>query len=172
MRAQSLIHRVQLTTDGHTSYLSAVEDAAGGDIHYAMLIKQYGEPAGGGEQERRYSPAECTGIRKEPIVGLPDEREIFTSYVERQNLSMRMSMRRFTRLINAFSKKVENLAAAISLHFMYYNFARSHQTLTKAAGGYTTTPTMAAGKADHVWMLTEIAELLDQPGYRSYTARA
>jgi len=133
-----------------------------------MLIKQYGEPTGG-EQERRYSPAECTGIRKEPIVGLPDEREISTGYVERQNLTMRMSMRHFTRLTNAFSKKVENLTAAVSLHFMYYNFARPHQTLPKAAGGYKTTPAMDAGKADHAWTLTEIAALLDQPGYRGYT---
>jgi IS1 family transposase len=169
--AYRLTHRVQLTTDGHASYLSAVEDAFGGDIDYAMLIKQYGEAAGGGEQERRYSPGECTGIRKEPIVGLPDEREIFTGYVERQNLTMRMSMRRFTRLTNAFSKKFENLAAAVSLHFMYYNFARPHQTLTRARNGYPTTPAMAAGKADHVWTLTEIAGLLDQPGYRGYANR-
>lgn len=155
-----LTRRVQLTTDGHSSYLSAVEDAFGGDIDYAMLVKLYGEPAGAGN-ERRYSPAECTGIRKEPIVGAPEESLVSTSYVERQNLTMRMSMRRFTRLTNAFSKKVENLAAAVSLHFMYYNFARPHQTLTKQRNGYKTTPAMAAGKADHIWTLEEIAALLD-----------
>jgi IS1 family transposase len=166
-----LTRRVQLTTDGHAAYLSAVENAFGGDVDYAMLIKLYGEPAGIGN-ERRYSPAVCTGIEKRPIVGAPEESLISTSYVERQNLTMRMGMRRFTRLTNGFSKKVENLAAAVSLHFMFYNFARPHQTLTKRNGGRKTTPAMAAGKADHVWTLTEIAALLDQPGYRGYTPKA
>src|SRR5437588_12719857 len=109
----------------------------------------------------RFSPRRLIRTRTERINGDPEPKRISTSYVERQNLTMRMSMRRFTRLTNAFSKKVENLAAAVSLHFFFYNFARSHQTLTKARSGYPTTPAMAAGKADHVWTLEEIAALLD-----------
>jgi hypothetical protein len=124
----------------------------GNGIDYAMLIKLYGSPSK--EDQRRYSPAKCTGIRKEPVMGDPDERLISTSYVERQNLTMRMGMRRFTRLTNAFSKKVENLAHAVSLHFMHYNFCRVHQTLR-------TTPAVAAGVADHVWTLEEVVELLE-----------
>ncbi|MBA2550450.1 MAG: DDE-type integrase/transposase/recombinase [Nocardioidaceae bacterium] len=155
-----LANRVQLTTDGNRSYLSAVEDTFGADVDYAMLIKVYGEPEGAGN-ERRYSPAECTGTEKRKITGYPVKSLVSTSYVERQNLTMRMGMRRFTRLTNGFSKKVENLAHAVSLHYMHYNFARPHKTLTKAAGGYPTTPAMAAGVADHVWSLTEIAALLD-----------
>jgi len=152
--------RMQLTTDGHNAYLNAVEDTFHGDIDYAMLHKLYDAPAGE-DNERRYSPAICTGIEVKRINGHPDEKHISTSYVERQNLTMRMSMRRFTRLTNAFSKKVENLAAAVSLHFVYYNFARPHQTLTKANGGRKTTPAMAAGKASRVWTLTDIVGLLD-----------
>jgi IS1 family transposase len=152
--------RMQLTTDGHNSYLSAIEDRLGGDVDYAMLIKLYGETVGNA-QEVRYSPGECIGIEKRPITGDPDEAHISTSYVERQNLTMRMSMRRFTRLTNGFSKKVENLTAAVSLHFVYYNFARPHQTLTKGNGGRHTTPAMAAGKSNHVWTLEEIVGLLD-----------
>ena len=155
-----LANRVQLTTDGHRPYLSAVEAAFGSDVDYAMLIKIYGEPEGVGN-ERRYSPAECTGTEKRKITGNPVKSLVSTSYVERQNLTMRMGMRRFTRLTNGFSKKVENLAHAVSLHYMHYNFGRPHKTLTKAAGGYPTTPAMAAGVADHVWTLTEIAALLD-----------
>ncbi len=155
-----LANRVQLTTDGHKPYLEAVELAFGADIDYAMLIKLYGEPAGAGN-ERRYSPAECTGTEKRVITGQPDKGKVSTSYFERQNLTMRMGMRRFTRLTNGFSKKVENLAHAVSLHYMHYNFARPHKTLTKAANGYPTTPAIAAGVADHVWTLTEIAALLD-----------
>ncbi len=155
-----LANRVQLTTDGHKPYLQAVESAFGADVDYAMLIKLYGEPEGGGN-ERRYSPAVCTGTDKRVITGNPDEAKVSTSYVERQNLTMRMGMRRFTRLTNGFSKKVENLAHAVSLHYMHYNFARPHKTLTKANHGYLTTPAMAAGVADHVWTLTEIAGLLD-----------
>ncbi|HZJ07513.1 MAG TPA: IS1 family transposase [Nocardioidaceae bacterium] len=158
--ASRLANRVQLTTDGHKPYLSAVEAAFGADVDYAMLIKIYGEPEGVGN-ERRYSPAECTGTEKRKITGNPDRSKVSTSYVERQNLTMRMGMRRFTRLTNGFSKKVENLAHAVSLHYMHYNFARPHQTLTKARGGYPTTPAMAAGVADHVWTLTEMAGLLD-----------
>ena len=111
--------------------------------------------------ERRYSPAVCTGTDVRPITGEPDLGKASTSYVERQNLTMRMGMRRFTRLTNGFSKKVENLAHAVSLHYMHYNFARPHKTLTKASGGYPTTPAMAAGVADQVWTLTEIAAVLD-----------
>ncbi len=154
-----LANRVQLTTDGHGMYLSATAGAFGGDVDYAMLIKEYGTAPDGATT--RYSPAPCTGITVKKITGTPDPAHIATSYIERQNLTIRMSMRRFTRLTNAFSRKAENLAAAVSLHFMYYNFARPHQTLTKAAGGTRTTPAMAAGVADHVWTLTEIAALLD-----------
>jgi IS1 family transposase len=158
--ASRLTHRVQLTTDGHKPYLSAVESTFGANIDYAMLHKIYGAATGAGD-ERRYSPAVCTGIDKRVITGYPDEAKISTSYVERQNLTMRMGMRRFTRLTNGFSKKVENLAHAVSLHYMHYNFARPHKTLTKARNGYPTTPAMAAGVADHVWTFTEIAALLD-----------
>lgn len=147
-----LKNRVQLTTDGHRAYLSAVENAFAGDIDYAMLVKLYGSPQSITDQ-RRYSPAECTGAEKTPICGQPDTKDISTSYIERQNLTMRMSMRRFTRLTNGFSKKIENLEAAIALYFMYYNFCRIHQTLR-------VTPAMEAGIADHVWSLEEIVELL------------
>jgi IS1 family transposase len=149
--AGRLANRVQLTTDGHKVYLDAVEHAFGDDIDYAMLVKLYGGEDRGGEA--RYSPAVCTGAKKEPIVGNPDQKHISTSYVERQNLTMRMSMRRFTRLTNAFSKKVENHCAAVALHFMHYNFARIHQTLR-------VTPAMAAGVTDHVWEIGEIVDLL------------
>lgn len=151
--AGRLSHRVQLTTDGHRPYLEAVEDSFGAGIDYAMLIKLYGTPAGQGD-ERRYSPSECTGTKVERIEGNPDPKFISTSYVERQNLTMRMSMRRFTRLTNAFSKKVENHMHAISLHYMYYNFGRIHQTLRVS-------PAMEAGISDHLWTLEEIAELAD-----------
>jgi IS1 family transposase len=151
-----LTNRVQLTTDGHVVYLVAVEQTFGADVDYAMLIKIYGKDHGA--PETRYSPAICTGVEVRPIQGNPDPGLISTSYVERQNLTMRMGMRRFTRLTNAFSKKVENLAHAVSLHFMYYNFARPHKTLSNP---YRTTPAMAAGVADHVWTLREIAGLLD-----------
>ncbi len=124
--AARLKNRIQLTTDGHRVYLNAVDDAFGIDIDYAMLVKVYGNDP---EAEKRYSPAQCVGAEKVVISGKPDTKKISTSYVERQNLTMRMSMRRFTRLTNAFSKKVENLAHAVALHFMYYNFCRIHQTL-------------------------------------------
>ncbi len=155
-----LSERVQLTTDGHKAYLRAVDAVFGDDLDYAMLHKIYGGPEGT-DNERRYSPAVCTGTEKRVIAGDPDAARISTSYVERQNLTMRMGMRRFTRLTNGFSKKVENLAHAVSLHYMHYNFARPHKTLTKKNNGYPTTPAMAAGVADHVWTLTEIAGLLD-----------
>lgn len=149
--ASRFSHKVQLTTDGHRAYLTAVEGAFGAKIDYAMLVKIYGETL---EGQRRYSPAECIGCKKEVITGNPDRKYISTSYAERQNLTMRMSMRRFTRLTNAFSKKVENLAHAVSLHFMFYNFGRIHKTLR-------VTPAMEAGISDHVWSLEEIAGLVD-----------
>lgn len=149
--AGRLANRVQLTTDGHRAYLEAVEDAFGGDIDYAQLIKLYGAERAG---EARYSPPVCTGAKKSPVVGNPEAKHISTSFVERQNLTMRMSMRRFTRLTNAFSKKVENHAHAVALHFMHYNFCRIHQTLR-------VTPAMQAGLADHVWELEEIVALID-----------
>ncbi len=144
-------HRIQLTTDGHHAYLVAVEEAFGNNIDYAMLVKLYGSPTK--EERRRYSPAKCVGTNLEIIEGIPDKKHISTSYVERQNLTMRMGMRRLTRLTNAFSKKVENLHHALALHFMYYNFARAHKTLGM-------TPAMAAGVADHPWSVWEIVSLL------------
>jgi IS1 family transposase len=157
--ASRLDNRVQLTTDGHQPYLVAVDRAFGDDIDYAMLQKLYGnDPA---EDQKRYSPAKCIGVEVRPMTGNPDPRYISTSYVERQNLTMRMSMRRFTRLTNAFSKKVENLAAAVSLHFMHYNFSRVHASLRTNAHPYPRTPAMAAGVADHVWTIAEIVGLLD-----------
>jgi len=150
--AKRLSHRVQITSDGHKAYLQAVEDAFGWDVDYAMLVKMYGSPTT--EEQRKYSPAECTGCKKEAIRGNPDPDHISTSYAERANLTMRMSMRRFTRLTNGFSKKVENHAHAIALHFMYYNFGRVHQTLR-------CTPAMRAGVSDHIWSVEEIVGLLD-----------
>ena len=150
-----LANRVQLTTDGHKAYLVAVNETFGADIDYAMLVKIYAEPKGQGP-ERRYSAGVCCGSVKRGIIGKPVKDDISTSHVERQNLTMRMSMRRFTRLTNAFSKKLENLGHAVALHFMYYNFARIHQSLR-------VTPAMEAGLSDHVWSLEEIAALSDQP---------
>ena len=151
--AQRLASRVQLTTDGNTAYLNAIRASFGEEVDYAMIVKLYGpDPA---EKNRRYSPAICTSVVPTRVIGNPDPELISTSYIERQNLTMRMSMRRFTRLTNAFSKKVENLAAAVSLHFMVYNFCRVHKTLS-------TTPAVAAGVADHVWKIDEIVALLDE----------
>ena len=149
-----LANRVQLTTDGHRAYLEAVEGAFGSNVDYAQIIKLYGNDP---EPDKRYSPATCLGVEVHRISGTPRLADVSTSYVERQNLTMRMGMRRFTRLTNAFSRKVENLAAAVSLHFMYYNFARSHKTL---ANPYPQTPAMAAGVSDHVWKNEEIVALL------------
>jgi IS1 family transposase len=151
--ASRLANRVQLTTDGHKPYLEAVEGAFGGEIDYAMLIKLYGNSPGN-TAEVRYSPGECIGTEKRTIVGQPDEHHISTSFAERQNLTMRMRMRRFTRLTNAFSKKMENLEAAVALHYMHYNFARRHQTLRM-------TPAQAAGVDRHLWSIEEIVELID-----------
>lgn len=160
--AARLANRVQLTTDGHHMYLTAVESAFGyNKVDYGMLVKSYGK----GEEQgpgRRYSPMVCTGAVKERVMGNPVQELVSTSYVERANLSMRMQMRRFTRLTNAFSKKTENHAHAVSLYFMFYNFCRPHQTLTKAHPmGYPQTPAMAAGVADHVWKVEEILALMD-----------
>ena len=155
--AAKLSERVQLTTDGLRVYLDAVEDAFGSDIDYAQLHKIYrkeNKPA-----DTRYSPAKCVGVDQRIVTGRPNPKHISTSYVERQNLTMRMGMRRFTRLTNAFSKKAENLAAAVSLHFLHYNFARPHKTLSE---NRPTTPAMAAGIADHVWTVEEIVGLLAQ----------
>lgn len=149
--AGRLSNRVQLTTDGHRAYLMAVEDAFGANIDYSMLVKMYGNNPDG---EKRYSPAECIGCERKAITGNPDPKHVSTSYVERQNLTMRMSMRRFTRLTNGFSKKVENHVAALAVYFMYYNFARIHQTLR-------VTPAMAAGVTDRLWDVSDIVALLD-----------
>jgi len=149
--AERLSHRVQLTTDGHQPYLEAVDYAFGGGIDYAMLIKIYGES---GEEEKRYSPAEWKASERRTITGAPERKHISTSYVERQNLTMRMHMRRFTRLTNGFSKKIENHIAAVSLHFMYYNFVRVHQTLRVA-------PSMAAGVTDRLWEIGDIVQVLE-----------
>jgi IS1 family transposase len=150
--AGRLANRVQLTTDGHRGYLTAVEKAFGSEIDYAMLVKIYSNHHENAEV--RYSPAQCCGARKEAIMGRPVRQHVSTSYVERQNLTMRMQIRRFTRLTNAFSKKVENHVAAVALHYMAYNFAKVHKTLR-------VTPAMEAGVADHVWTMEEIALLLD-----------
>jgi IS1 family transposase len=150
-----LANKIQLTTDGYKVYLDAVDNAFGSEIDYAILNKLYGkEPEG----EKRYSPAKCLGAEKHIVQGNPDTSKISTSYVERQNLTMRMSMRRFTRLTNAFSKKIENLEYAVALHFMYYNFARPHKTL---ANPYPRTPAMAASIENHIWTIEEIIRLID-----------
>jgi IS1 family transposase len=144
-----LASRVRLTSDGLRAYLEAVESAFGGNVDYAQLVKIYGATS---EGQKRYSPAECIGARKDAVIGSRDMTHVSTSFVERQNLTMRMSMRRFTRVTNAFSKKTENHGHAVALHFMYYNFGRIHKTLR-------ITPAMAAGVSDHVWWLEEIAAL-------------
>ena len=147
--------RVQLTTDGHGAYLKAVTDAFSGDVDYAMLIKQYGDLTGQKGHERKYSPAECTGAKKEAIFGKPDMEQVGTSHIERQNLTMRMGMRRFTRLTNAFSKKAENHAYAVALHFMHYNYCRIHKTLR-------VTPAMAANLVASPWTVDDIVALVEK----------
>lgn len=149
--AARLSNRVQLTTDGLKAYLEAVGGAFGDDIDYAQLVKLYGPSI---EGEHRYSPAQCTGAQQEKVTGNPKRKYISTSFVERQNLTMRMNMRRFTRLTNGFSKKVENHAHAIALHFMYYNFVRIHKTLR-------VTPAMQAGITKKLWSVEDIARLLE-----------
>jgi IS1 family transposase len=150
--SRRLANRVQLTSDGHRAYLEAVEGAFGGDVDYAMLVKIYGTSPD--SAKGRYSPAECTGARKETIEGNPDPKHVSTSFAERQNLTMRMHMRRFTRLTNGFSKKVEAHANAVALHFMYYNFVRIHKTLR-------VTPAMAAGVTDKLWEIADIVALIE-----------
>jgi IS1 family transposase len=151
--AGRLANRVQLTTDGHRVYLQAVENAFGSEIDYAMLVKIYGHDAA---NDTKYSPAECIGCQTVGITGSPDPAHISTSFVERQNLTMRMKMRRFTRLTNAFSKKLENHLYAIALHFMHYNFCRVHKTLR-------VTPAMEAGLAHHVWTVEELVAIMPEP---------
>lgn len=146
-----LASRVQLTGDGHKAYLEAVEGAFGGDVDYAMLVEQYGVPL---DADHRYSPPVCIGSRKVYVEGDPDPAKVSTSYVERQNLTMRMSMRRFTRLTNAFGKKLSNHAHAVALHFMWYNFGRIHQTLK-------VTPAMEAGVTDRLYEVGDIVDLIE-----------
>ena len=150
--ARRINGRVQITTDGHKAYLEAVEDAFGADIDYAQLQKIYGAPSDA--EMRRYSPAKCIGADQKVVSGDPDPKHVSTSYVERHNLTMRMGMRRFTRLTNGFSKKVENHIAMVAIHAVYYNFARIHKTLR-------VTPAMAANLSDHVWSLEEIVMMAD-----------
>ncbi len=151
--AARLSNRVQLTTDGYRPYLEAVEEVFGGGIDYAMLVKIYG-PTPGGTAETRYSPGECVGCEKRPISGSPDPDHISTSFAERQNLTMRMRMRRFTRLTNAFSKKVENHEHAIAIYAMHYNYVRRHQT-------HRLTPAMKAGLTSKLWSIEDVVALID-----------
>jgi IS1 family transposase len=149
--APRLASRVQLTSDGHKPYLEAIEGAFGGDIDYAMLVKIYGPSP---EGQRRYSPAVCTGARKFRVEGNPDPKHVSTSYVERQNLNIRMGNRRMTRLTNAFSKKAENHAHMMAIYFMHYNFVRIHQTLR-------VTPAMAAGVTAKLWEMADLVKVLE-----------
>lgn len=152
---------MQLTTDGHKMYLEAVPRAFGSDIDYAQLVKIYGSDP---EAQKRYSPAQCQGTKRVEIIGDPDPRFISTSCIERQNLTMRMSMRRFTRLANAFSKSLENHIHSINLFYMWYNFVRVHQTLR-------VTPAMEAGISSHVWMIQEIVSLASFPSVLQHAAQ-
>lgn len=152
--ASRIKNRVQITTDGHKAYLEAVENAFGADIDYAQLQKIYGAPSE--DEQRRYSPARCIGCDMKVVSGDPDPAHVSTSYVERQNLTMRMGMRRFTRLTNGFSKKVDNHRHMVALHYMYYNFCRIHQTLR-------VTPAQEAGLSSHVWGIEELIALLPKP---------
>ena len=154
--ASRMADRIQLSTDGHKMYESTVGPAFGRKVDWAQIHKTYRSPEA--SEQRKYSPAVCIGTKRIPLKGDPDPGRISTSYVERQNLTMRMGMRRFTRLTNGFSRKVENLSDAVSLHFMHYNFARPHAALKER---YPRTPAMAAGVVDHIWSLEEIAALLD-----------
>ena len=150
--ADRLASRIQLTTDGFKPYINAVESAFEGKVDYAMLVKQYGAVDTG--EQRRYSPAECIGCKREALSGAPDLDHVSTSFVERQNLTVRMSLRRFTRLTNAFSKKVENHEHAVALHYFYYNFIRKHQTLR-------TTPALASGVTDCEWTWVEFVKMME-----------
>lgn len=161
--AQRLANRVQLTSDGHRAYLDAVEAASGSNIDYAMLVKIYGEPSHSHEASRRYSPADCVGTHMDTITDNPDPKHISTSHAERANLTMRVHMRRFTRLTNAFSKKIENHAHSMALFTTYHNFVRIHKTLR-------ITPAMATGVTDRLWDVSDIVALLEatepKPGKR------
>jgi IS1 family transposase len=148
--ASRIVNRPQITTDAHRPYLQAIEDAFGMEVDYAQLHKIYGAPS---PDESRYSPATCIGCEMKTVIGDPDPKHVSTSFVERQNLTMRMSMRRFTRLTNGFSKKLENHGHAIALHYMHYNFCRVHKTLR-------VTPAMESGLTDHVWSIEELTELI------------
>jgi IS1 family transposase len=150
-----LANRVQLTTDGHSAYLGAVEGTFGADIDYSMLIKLYGEPPASPEAARRYSPSECVGTRKDKITGNPDPKHVSTSYVERANLTMRMAMRRFTRLTNAFSKKLENHEHMVALYALWYNFVCVHKTLRMS-------PAMAAGIETRLWSMEDVVRLVER----------
>jgi len=151
--AARMANRIQLTTDGNRLYLFAINSAFQGDIDYAILMKKYGGTVSETATETRYSPAKCIGCEKKPKIGNPDPKHISTSLVERQNLTMRMQMRRYTRLTNAFSKKIENHVASLAIHYMHYNFVRIHQTLR-------VTPAMAAGISNHVWELEDMIALI------------
>jgi len=151
--ARRLANRVQLTTDGLKLYMFAINSAFQGDVDYAVLMKLYGGTVDESGANTKYSPAKCIGCEKHPKIGNPDPKHISTSYVERQNLTMRMQMRRFTRLTNAFSKKIENHVASLALHYMHYNFCRIHQTLR-------ITPAMAAGIGTSPWELSQLVDLL------------
>ena len=159
--AQRLATRVQITTDGHRASLVAVEGAFGMDVDYAQLVKMYG--ASPDTAKGRYSPADCTGIKKVPVMGSPDPKHVSTSYVERQNLTMRMHMRRFTRLTNAFSKKFENHTHMVALYSVWYNFVRVHKSLRVS-------PAMAANVSDRLWSMEDVAEMVEagfsKPGKR------
>ena len=148
-----LANRVQLSTDGHRAYLQAVERHFGDEVDYAMLVKRYGKDQSP-SPERKYSPAICLGAEKKPVTGNPDPKHVSTSFAERANLTMRMNMRRFTRLTNGFSKKIENHACAIALHAMFYNFVRVHQTLK-------TKPAMAAGVTSRLWEMEDLVEMIE-----------
>jgi len=157
--ASRITNRIQLTSDGHKAYLEAVEGAFGMDCDYAQLQKVYGAPA---ENHTRYSPATCIGCDMKVVSGNPAPKHVSTSFVERQNLTMRMHIRRFTRLTNAFSKKIENHSHSVALHYMFYNFCRIHQTLK-------VTPAMEAGLTDHVWSLEELCVLMPKPTVKAST---
>jgi IS1 family transposase len=152
--AGRIANRIQLTSDGHRPYLTAVETHFGGDIDYAVLVKHYGPSGDSADPSRRYSPAECIAVQPMARTGNPDPKHISTSFVERQNLTMRMSIRRFTRLTNAFSKKAENHAWAVALHFMHYNFCRIHKTLK-------CTPAMKAGVTPHLWEIVDLVRMIE-----------
>jgi IS1 family transposase len=161
--AGRITNRIQLTTDGHRVYANAVEDAFGADIDYAMLVKIYG--ASNDNPKFRYSPATCIGCRTGVLSGDPDPNHISTSFIERSNLSMRMGMRRFTRLTNGFSKKLENHGHMVALYFMHYNYCRVHNSLR-------VTPAMEAGLTDHVWNIDELIRLLENQTYQQVKVRA